>query len=78
MLYVTTRVGQDAFTANRALSENRCPEGGFFVPMRLPYFDEVQIAQLAEKSFSQNMADILNLFFGTRLDGRSLELAIGR
>lgn len=48
------------------------------MPMRLPYFDEAQIAQLAEKPFSQNMADILNLFFGTRLDGRSLEFGIGR
>lgn len=78
MLYVTTRVSQDAYTAGRALSENRCPEGGFFVPMRLPHFDEAQIAQLAEKTFSQNMAEILNLFFGTRLDGRSLEFGIGR
>lgn len=78
MLYVTTRVSQDAYTAARALSESRCPEGGFFVPMRFPHFDEVQIAQLAEKSFAQNMADILNLFFGTKLDGWSVEFAVGR
>ena len=78
MLYVTTRVSQDAFTANRALSENRCPEGGFFVPMRLPCFGKEQIAQLAEKSFSQNMADILNLLFGTQLDGWGVEFGIGR
>lgn len=78
MLYVTTRVSQDAYTAGRALSENRCPEGGFFVPMRLPRFDTGQIAQLAEKSFSQNVADILNLLFGTRLDGWGVEFGIGR
>lgn len=78
MLYVTTRISQDAYTANRALSENRCPEGGFFVPMRMPHFDEGQIAKLSEKSFSQNVADILNQFFGTQLDGWSVEFSIGR
>lgn len=78
MLYVTTRVSQDAYTANRALSENRCPEGGFFVPIRMPHFGEGEIAALAEKSFSQNMADILNLLFGTQLDGWGVEFGIGR
>ena len=78
MLYVTTRVSQDAFTANRALSEDRCPAGGFYVPMQLPRFDEGQIAALAENSFAQNVADILNLLFGTKLDGWSVEFGIGR
>lgn len=78
MLYVTTRVQQDAFTASRALSENRGPEGGFFVPLRMPNFDENQIAALADKSFAQNVADILNLLFGTQLDGWAVEFAIGR
>lgn len=78
MLYVTTRVGHDAFTAFRALSEDRGPEGGFFVPMQFPNFHEEQIKALADKSFSQNVADILNLFLGTKLDGKGLELSIGR
>ena len=78
MLYVTTRDPSDAYTANRALSENRCVEGGFFVPMRLPHFDESEIAALADKSFSQNVADILNLLFGTQLDGWGVEFGIGR
>ena len=78
MLYVTTRVNNDAFTAFRALSENRGPEGGFYVPMRMPYFSGDEIAKLAENSFSQNVANILNLFFGTKLNGYDIELAIGR
>ena len=78
MLYVTTRDSQDAFTAIRTLSENRCPEGGFFVPMRLPYYDAAMITSLAENSFSRNAADTLNLLFGTRLDGWAVEFAIGR
>ena len=78
MLYVTTRIQQDAFTAFRALSENRGPEGGFYVPMQFPDFAKGDIAGLAHKSFSQNVADILNLFFGTQLDAWGIEFGIGR
>ena len=78
MLYVTTRIKQDAFTANRALSESRGPEGGFFVPMRLPRMEAPQVAALGEKSFSQNAADVLNALFGTELDSWAVEFAIGR
>ena len=78
MLYVTTRISHDAFTSFRALSENRGPEGGFFVPMQFPYYDQNQIDALAQKSFSENVTQILNLFFGTNMDGRNLEFAIGR
>ena len=78
MLYVTTRIGEDAFTASRALSENRGPEGGFFVPMKLPFYDAAQIAELRRNSFSQNVAEVINLFFGTRMDGWGIELGIGR
>lgn len=78
MLYVTTRVSQDAFTANRALSEDRCPEGGFFVPMRMPHFESQEVAQLGEKSFAQNVAEVLNRLFGTQLDGWAVEFGIGR
>ena len=78
MLYVTTRISTDAFTAFRALSENRGPEGGFYVPLRLPSFSAKQIAELADHSFANNVADVLNLFFGTKLDGCEIQLGIGR
>jgi len=78
VLYVTTRVGEDAFTASRALTENRGPAGGFYVPMKLPLFEDARIAELEEKSFSQTVAQIMNLFFGTKLDGWGIELGIGR
>lgn len=77
MLYVTTRSG-DAFTAFRALSESRGPEGGFFVPLRLPCFDTEQIGQLAEMPFNHSVAEILNLFFGTKIDGSEMGLGIGK
>ena len=78
MLYVTTRSNRETYTSARALSEDRSPDGGFFVPMRLPQFDRSHIKDLSGKTFSQNVADIINLFFGTKLDCWSVEFAIGR
>ena len=55
MLYVTTRVRGDAFTAMHALTENRGPGGGFFVPLRLPHLDAYQIAELEKKLGTTNV-----------------------
>lgn len=78
MLYVTTRSHTDSYTAARALSEDRAPDGGLYVPMRLPRLDDSQICQLGENSFSQNVANVINCFFGSRLDNWSVDFAIGR
>ena len=78
MLYLTTRTRNDTYTAARAISEDRCPDGGFFVPLKLPQLEREQIRQVACKSFSQNVADIINLFFPTQLDSWNVEFAIGR
>lgn len=78
MLYVTTRIQGDAFTANRCLNESRGPEGGFFLPMQMPKFDESQIRELGQRSFAANVAGIINLLFNTELDSWAVEFAIGR
>lgn len=78
MLYLTTRTLHDTYTAARALSEDRGPDGGFFVPLKLPQLDRQQIRALADKSFSQNVADVVNLFFSTKLDSWAVEFSIGR
>jgi len=75
---LTTRSKQDTYTAARALAEDRGPDGGFFVPFKLPRFEDSEIRELGNKSFSQNVAEIINLFFGTKLDSWSVEFAIGR
>lgn len=78
MLYLTTRSRNDTYTAARAMSEDRSPDGGFFVPLKLPQFDRQQIRHLADQCFSQNVADIINLFFGAKLDNWAIEFSIGR
>lgn len=78
MLYVTTRSNNDAFTAARAMNLDRGPDGGLFIPFHLNTVSRQEIAALAEKTFGQNVADILNLFFGTKLTGWDVDMSIGR
>ena len=60
------------------MSEDRGPDGGLFVPFTMPHPDRQQIKSLANKHFSQNVADIINLFFSTQLDSWAIEFSIGR
>lgn len=78
MLYVSTRNTTDTFTAYRALHEERAPDGGFYVPFRLPHFSEEMLQSLKGQSFSDAVAQVLNLFFGLRLRGWDVACAIGR
>ncbi len=78
MLYLTTRTHADAYTAFRTLGEGRGPDGGLFVPFQLPFLSEESLLALKDKSFSQNVADILNIFFNARMDSWDVEFCIGR
>ena len=78
MLYVTTRGKHDAFTAARTMNLDRGPDGGLFIPFRLPQFTRDEIIALGGKTFGQNVADILNLFFSTKLSGWDVDMTIGR
>lgn len=78
MLYATTRNNQDAYTAQRALRENRGPDGGLYVPFRLPEFSREAFSRLAEKSFNQRIAEVLNLLFQTKLTGWDVDFCVGR
>ena len=78
MLYVTTRGTHDAFTAYRTARQDRGPDGGFFVPMQMPVFEQKNIQKLAANSFGQNVADLLNLFFGTKISRWDVDVVIGR
>lgn len=78
MLYVTTRNKNDAYTAFRALNENRGPDGGLYVPFRIPKLEPSQIEGLKDQTFGQCVAQILNLFFSARLEGWDVDFSIGR
>lgn len=78
MLYVTTRNNRDAFTAQRALRENRCPDGGMYLPFRTPRFSPEEIDALAQKTFGQCVAEILNMLFKTKLTSWDVDFCAGR
>jgi len=78
LLYVSTRTKLDSYTAHRALHEEYAPDGGQYVPFRLPVFTQEELDALQDKSFGQIIAQTLNLFFSARLTGWDVECCVGR
>ena len=78
MLYVTTRNNNDTYTAYKSMVTDLGPDGGGFVPFRMPYYTPEEIVALKDKSFNQNVADVLNHFFSRRLSSWDLDLDIGK
>lgn len=78
MLYVTTRDKFDAFTVHRAMGEDRAPNGGLYLPFRMPCLAADELSALREKSFGQCVAELLNGFFCAGLSGWDVEFSIGK
>ena len=78
MLYVTTREQNDAYTAHRTIVSDIGPDGGRYLPFRMPRLDEQALEALTTRSFTQNVAELLNQFFSCRLTGWDIELCTGR
>lgn len=78
MLYVTTREKNDAYTVNRVIVGDYGPDGGVYLPFRMPLFTKEQVDKMAESSFGQIVADILNLFFSSGLTAWDVDSAIGK
>lgn len=78
MLYITTRNKHDPQTAPRTMNQDRGSDGGLFIPYQMPRYDGNTVLALGEKSFGQNVADILNGLFATKLTGWDVEACIGR
>ncbi len=78
MLYVSTRNDRDTFTAYHALTENRAPDGGHYVPFRMPVFDRQAVEEMGQAPQNQTAAEILNLLFQTQLSKWDVDFAAGR
>lgn len=78
MLYVTTRNTSDAYTAHRALNNNFAPDGGLYVPFRIPSYTPDELAAFGNQTCNQTIAGILNQFFSAGLDGWTIDLLVGR
>lgn len=77
MLYLSTRSKTESFTSHRVLHEACAPDGGCFVPFRMPSIHD-RIHLLKTRSFGENVANILNLFFSTDITGWDVDCVIGK
>lgn len=78
MLYITTRSKNDAYTAHKTLTESNAPDGGRYVPFRLPSYSNEELLLLKSKSFNQIIAEILNIFYASRLQCWDVDFCIGK
>ena len=78
MLYVTTRNKYDTYTVHKANQSDRGPDGGLFLPFRMPELTKEDVKALTQKPFCQRVADMLNRFFGTQLTAWDVELYGGK
>ncbi len=78
MLYATTRDPNDVHTVYKTVHTDCAPDGGLYIPFRFPVWEQGDILAMAERSFSQNVAHVLNQFFSAELTGWDVDFALGR
>ena len=78
MLYATTRSKVATYTAQRALKEERAPDGGFYIPTRFPFYDRDTLFSLLKEPSGEIVARILNEFFRTDIGRLDVEFALGK
>ena len=78
MLYRSTRNKIDSYTAYRALRQDKGADNGYILPLRAPVFDSSKIEKMKNAEFSQNVAELLNLFFGSAFTAWDVESTIGK
>lgn len=78
MLYATTRNTQDAYTAQRALMENRAPDGGLYRPFHELHFSPEEIDVMLQKPFNQCAAQILQILFKRSVSAWDIDFCVGR
>lgn len=78
MLYVTTRNPKDAYTAYKALTEDRAPDGGFYLPLRFPQYSWQELRELGRLGVYECICRVLNPLCNGHLMATDLEFRLGR
>lgn len=78
MLYISSRSKTDSFTAHRTLCVDRAPDGGVFIPYKIPELSSSDIRCMKDESFGQIVATILNQFFSRNLTAWDVEICAGK
>lgn len=77
MLYLSTNSRCDTYTAYRAIHSDTAPDGGLYLPFRLPKLDADAIGQLSQQSYTDTVSMILYRLLGIRLTAQALRNAMG-
>lgn len=78
MLYATTRSKVATYTEQQALTEERAPDGGFYVPAALPVYSREELGELLMQPEAEIIARVLSRFFDGQLGRLDVEFALGR
>lgn len=78
MLYISSRSKTDSFTAHRTLCADRTPDGGVFIPYKIPEFSGRDLRRMKEEPFGQIVATVLNRFFSCNLTAWDVEICAGK
>lgn len=78
MLYATTRDKIAGYTAQQALKDERAPDGGIYMPEKLPVFSREELDALLKEPEPEIIARVLNLFFDGTLGRLDVEFEVGR
>lgn len=77
MLYVSTRSGDETYTASRTLTLDYAPDGGGFLPFRMPFYSAEDLKRFQSIGFYAAVSAILGDFFRTRLSAEDMRLSFG-
>ena len=78
MLYLSTKSNFDTYTAYRTIHADTAPDGGLFLPFRLPKLDADELGAFGRRSYCGNLCYVLNLFFGCDLKEDALQYILGK
>ena len=77
MLYVSTRGGDETYTASRTLTLDYAPDGGGFLPFRMPFYSAEDLKHFQSIGFYATVSAILGDFFRIRLTAEDVRLSFG-
>lgn len=78
MLYLTTRDHNDAYTIHKTMLSDLAPDGGMFIPFRIPAFTQEDLCEIEKGSVGEVIANVLNRFFCAGINSWTIDAAIGR
>lgn len=78
MVYATTRNPEKPYPPQKALKDDRGPDGGLFLPASMPRYEPVQLRALGELPFTARIAWMLNALCDTELTQWDVDFCVNR